>query len=171
MAEMEAGEHMARVVIVADTHIPKAAPGLSRKLLEAFQGADLILHAGDLIVLSVLDELRSLAPTAAVAGNMDRPQVNAVLPEKRVLEVEGKLIGIIHGWGPPVGIERRVLSRFSGVDAVVFGHTHKPLVEWRKGVLLLNPGTPNDRRFSKRLSYATLEIVDGELKPEIIWLD
>ena len=162
---------MTRVVIVADTHIPKVAPGLSRELLEVLRGADLILHAGDLVEMSVLDELRSLAPTAAVAGNMDRPVVSAVLPGKRVLEVEGKLIGLIHGWGPPVGIERRVFSCFSGVDAVVFGHTHKPLMEWRKEVLLLNPGTPNDRRFSKRLSCATLTVEDGELKPEIIWLD
>jgi putative phosphoesterase len=162
---------VARVAVISDTHIPKAAPGLDRDFLESLRGVDLIIHAGDLVEMSILDELRSLAPVAAVAGNMDYSEVSAVLPEKMVLEVEGKLVGIIHGWGPPMGIERRVLSRFSGVDAVVFGHTHKPLVEWRKGVLLLNPGTPTDSRFSKRLSYAMLTVEDGELKPEIIWLD
>jgi putative phosphoesterase len=168
---MEVVLQMARVVIVSDTHIPKAGPELPRLLLEGLRGSDLILHAGDLVDTSVLDELRSLAPVAAVTGNMDPPEVTAVLPEKRVVEVEGKTIGLIHGWGPPTGIERRVLSRFSGVDAVVFGHTHNPLVKWLNGVLLLNPGTPNDRRFSNRLSYATLTIEDGELKPEIIYLD
>jgi uncharacterized protein len=168
---MEVVSHMARVAIISDTHIPKAAPELPRQLLEALRGSDLILHAGDLVEMTVLDELRALAPVAAVSGNMDTPEVGAVLPEKRVLEVEGKIIGLIHGWGPPAGIERRVLSRFSGVDVVVFGHTHVPLLERTKGVLILNPGTPNDRRFSNRLSYATLTIEDGELKPEIIYLD
>ncbi len=162
---------MARVAIISDTHIPKAAPGLPQELVEALRGSDLILHAGDLVDMTVLDELRSLAPVAAVSGNMDTPEISAVLPEKRVLEVEGKIIGLIHGWGPPAGIEMRVLSRFSSVDVVVFGHTHSPLLEWIKGVLLLNPGTPNDRRFSNRLSYAVLTIEDGELKPEIVYLD
>jgi len=144
---------------------------LPAELLERFEGADLILHAGDLIEMSVLDELRSLAPTRAVVGNMDLPEVRSLLPEKTVVEVEGKLIGLMHGWGPPVGVERRVLSRLPGVDVVVFGHTHKALVEKRKGILLVNPGTPNDRRFSDRLSYAVLTIEDGEIETEIIWLD
>jgi uncharacterized protein len=162
---------MVRVAIISDTHIPKAALELPKQLLEALPGFDLILHAGDLVRMAVLDELRALAPVTAVSGNMDPPEISGVLPEKTVVEVGGKTIGLIHGWGPPMGIERRVLSRFSGVDAVVFGHTHKPMVEWRKGVLLLNPGTPNDRRFSNRLSYATLTIENGELNPEIVYLD
>lgn len=156
--------------MIADTHIPRAAASLPPELLRGLEGADLILHAGDLVEMSVLDELEAIAPTAAVVGNMDRPDVAAVLPEQRVLEVEGRLIGLIHGWGPPVGIERRVLSRFSGVDAVVFGHSHRPLVEERKGVLLLNPGTPSDRRFSKCLSYAILTIEEGGMKAEIVQL-
>jgi uncharacterized protein len=168
---MEVIPYMARVAIISDTHIPKAAPELPRQLVESLRGFDQILHAGDLVEMTVLDELRSLAPVAAVSGNMDTPEISAVLPEKRVLEVEGKRIGLIHGWGPPTGIEGRVLSRFSDVNVVVFGHTHVPLLEWVKGVLLLNPGTPNDRRFSNRLSYATLTIEEGELKPEIIFLD
>jgi hypothetical protein len=120
--------------------------------------------------MSVLDELRSLAPAKAVAGNMDLPAVTSVLPDKLVVEVEGKLIGLIHGWGPPAGIERRVLSSFSGVDVVVFGHTHRACVEESGGVLLVNPGTPNDRRFSERLSYAILTIEDGRVKAEMVWL-
>ncbi|RJP29258.1 MAG: metallophosphoesterase [Actinobacteria bacterium] len=162
---------MARVILVADTHIPKVGPALPGRLLEEFAGADLILHAGDLIEMSVMEELSALAPTRAVVGNMDLPEVRSLLPEKVVVEVEGKLIGLIHGWGPPMGIERRVLSRFSGVDVVVFGHTHKALVEERKGTMLVNPGTPNDRRFSDRLSYAVLTIEKGVMTPEIIWLD
>jgi putative phosphoesterase len=162
---------MARIILLSDTHIPKVGPFLPEGLMEGFKGADLILHAGDLIEISVLDELRSLAPTKAVIGNMDLPEVTAVLPDKVVVEVEGKLVGLIHGWGPPPEIERRVRSSFSGVDVVVFGHTHKALVEEVDGVLLINPGTPNDRRFSERLSYAVLTIEDEKIEPEIVWLD
>jgi putative phosphoesterase len=162
---------MARLVLTADTHIPKVSSPLPRELLEACRGADFILHAGDLIETSVLEALRQLAPTRAVAGNMDKPEVRSLLPDKTVVSVEGKRIGVIHGWGPPMGIERRVLSRFSGVDVVVFGHTHKALVEERKGTLLINPGSPNDRRFSDRLSYVILDIEDGDIKPRIIWLN
>jgi putative phosphoesterase len=162
---------MARVILLSDTHIPKVGPTLPEGLTEDFKGADLILHAGDLIETSVLDELRSLAPTKAVVGNMDLPEVTSVLPEKVVVEVEGRLIGLIHGWGPPAGIEKRVLSRFTDVDVVVFGHTHKACVDKVDGVLLLNPGTPNDRRFSQRLSYAVLTIEGEKIEPEIVWLD
>jgi uncharacterized protein len=161
---------MARVIILADTHIPKVSTPLPRALLEDCEQADLIVHAGDLIEMSVLDELGRLAPTKAVYGNMDRPEVRSILPEQTVTSVEGRRIGVIHGWGPPMGIERRVLSRFSGVDVIVFGHTHKALVEERKGTLLVNPGSPNDRRFSDRLSYAILDIEEGEIRPRIIWL-
>ncbi|MBN2026686.1 MAG: metallophosphoesterase family protein [Actinobacteria bacterium] len=162
---------MARVMLVADTHIPKVGDALPGRLMEECEGADLILHAGDLIDMSVVEELNSLAPTRAVVGNMDLPEVKSLLPEKTVVEVEGKLVGLIHGWGPPMGIERRVMSRFSGVDVVVFGHTHKALITERKGTLLVNPGTPNDRRFSDRLSCAVLSIENGIITPEIIWLD
>jgi putative phosphoesterase len=155
---------MARVILVADTHIPKVGPAMPSRLLQECEGADLILHAGDLIEMSVMEKLSSLAPTRAVVGK-------SLLPDKTVVEVEGKLVGLIHGWGPPMGIERRVLSRFSGVDVVVFGHTHKALVDERKGTMLVNPGTPNDRRFSDRLSYAVLTIANGIIEAEIIWMD
>ncbi len=162
---------MAKVLVISDTHIPKVGDSLPREVLEAARGADLVLHAGDLVEMRVLDELRSLAPVRAVAGNMDLPEVSSVLPQQVTVEVEGKLIGLTHGSGPPVGIERRVLSRFSGVDAVVFGHTHKALVEERRGVLLVNPGTPTDRRFSDRLSYAVLTVENGAIVPSVVWLD
>ncbi len=162
---------MRKVVAISDTHIPKVGSLLPPVLREAMREADLVLHAGDLVDLSVLEELRGLAPVEAVAGNMDYPAVKAVLPEQTVIEVEGKLIGLTHGWGPPLGIERRVLSRFSGVDVVVFGHTHAALVEERKGTLLVNPGTPTDRRFSKRLSYAVITVDGGRVSARIVWLD
>ena len=162
---------MAKVLVISDTHIPKVGDSLPREVLEAAREADLVLHAGDLVEMRVLEELRAVAPVRAVTGNMDLPEVSSVLPQQITVEVEGKLIGLTHGSGPPIGIERRVLSRFSGVDTVVFGHTHRACVEERKGVLLFNPGTPTDRRFSDRLSYGLLTIEDGEIQPSIVWLD
>ncbi len=162
---------MARVVLISDTHLPRAGEALRAEVLEAARQADLVMHAGDLVEMAVLEELRALAPVRAVAGNMDAPEVKAVLPSQLTVEVEGKRIGLIHGWGPPLGIEGRVLRRFRGVDAVVFGHTHKARVEERKGVLLINPGSAGDRRFSPRLSYAVLEIEGGEMRPRIVWMD
>jgi hypothetical protein len=162
---------MKRLIILSDTHIPKASPALSPRLLDSFRGADLILHAGDIVQLSVIDELSAIAPTIAVWGNMDPPEVRAVLPERTAVEVEGKLIGITHGWGAPAGIERRVMTVFSDVDAIVFGHTHRPLIQRAGDVFLLNPGTPDDQRFSRELSYIELKIEDGVMDPEIIWLD
>lgn len=159
---------MTRIGVIADTHIPKVAPCLPVDLLRGLQGCDLILHAGDLVSMQVLEELRAIAPVEAVHGNMDPSEVTSALPGTRVVEVEGKRIGLVHGGGPPLGIERRVLSRFTGVDAVVFGHTHRPVVGRRKGILLVNPGTPTDLRFSKRLSYAVITVDGDVLDAEII---
>ncbi len=161
---------MKTVVAIADTHLPKVGNELPPPLLEALRGADLVLHAGDLVDLPVLERLRDFAPVEAVAGNMDYPAVRAALPEKTVVEVEGARIGLIHGWGPPQGIEERVLGRFCDVDAVVFGHTHAALAESREGTLLVNPGTPTDRRFSARLSYAVITVDGGDVRARIVWL-
>ncbi len=162
---------MAKVLVISDTHIPKVGDSLPREVLEAAREADLVLHAGDLVEMRVLEELRALAPVRAVAGNMDLPEVSSVLPQQVTVEVEGALIGLTHGSGPPMGIEKRVLSRFSQVDAVVFGHTHRACIDELKGVLMVNPGTPTDRRFSDRLSYGLLTIDNGAIVPTIVWLD
>ena len=95
--------------------------------------------------MAVLEELRELAPVKAVAGNMDQPEVKVVLLQQ--LTVEGGQAHRDHPRvGPPIGVEEGSF-RFSGMDVIVFGHTHKALVE-REGTLLVNPGSPNDRRFS-----------------------
>jgi putative phosphoesterase len=162
---------MKRIGIVSDTHIPKVAPRLPSRLLEELEGCDLILHAGDLVDLQVIRELEEVAPTVAVRGNMDGTEVARSLPGTKVVAVEGVRIGLAHGGGAPLGIERRVMSLFSEVGVVVYGHTHQPKVEWKGEVLLVNPGTPTDLRFSSRLSYAVLEVEDGQVRAEIRYLD
>ena len=90
--------------------------------------ANLIVHAGDFVALSVLEELRSLAPVEAVYGNMDEPALRESLPKERVVEVAGARIGVVHIPGPAAGREARLVSRFPGCGAVVYGHTHIPQV-------------------------------------------
>jgi uncharacterized protein len=123
--------------------------------------ADLILHAGDFVTAAVLRELQAYAPVEAVFGNMDEPALQASLPERRVVEVEGGRIGLVHIPGPRAGREERLTSWFAGCDAVVYGHTHVPQVERHRGVWILNPGSPTERRRAPSRSLIVLERASG----------
>lgn len=131
---------MKLIGVLSDTHLRGPAPELAARLARAFAGVDLILHAGDITNLTVLDMLEA-PEVIAVAGNMDEPAVGQSLPVKRVVEVEDKRIGLIHGWGSPFGLSGRVAAAFSDVDCVVFGHSHRPMNAVTGGVLLFNPGS------------------------------
>lgn len=139
-----------KIGIIADTHIPEAGKVLTHHVVEAFKGVELILHAGDLIVLSVLDWLEKIAPVLAVRGNGD----SAVPPDPRIMEnrvvtVDNKRIGMRHCMEFPEEPEWRNLEkfmerRFNGpVDIILFGDTHVAFVETHNGVLLVNPGSPS----------------------------
>lgn len=158
-----------KIGVIADTHIPVVADKLPDEVFSLFRGVDLILHAGDLVSLRVLDSLSKLSRTIAVRGNMDGLDVRQVLSEKEVVEAGRFKIGLIHGSGPPSGLVGRIKNEFRGVDAVVFGHTHEAMSETRDGVLFFNPGTPTDVRFSPRLSVGMLE-VDDLIEAKIIQL-
>lgn len=158
-----------KICVLSDTHIPTVAKELPSALLKALDGADLILHAGDLVELSVLDQLRAIARIEAVHGNMDRWDVQQFLPAKKVLEEQQKRIGLIHGSGPPWWLADRVLKEFDEVDIIVFGHSHRPMNETRGKTLMLNPGSPTDKRFSPYLSYGVIEIGES-IKAQIVRL-
>lgn len=160
------------VGIIADTHVPKVGEALPGEVLERLRGVDLILHAGDLVGLQVIAQLEEIAPVRAVQGNMDYPEVRDRYPEKEVMTLEGLRLGLTHGSGAPIGIERRVMELFreADLDVAVFGHTHKALIEERHGVLLLNPGSPNDSRFHPHKSLILLHIEEGVPRPELIYL-
>jgi len=123
--------------------------------------ADLILHAGDFTAASVLHELEAYAPVDAVFGNMDEPPLQATLPERRVVEVGDTRIGLVHIAGPRVGREERLIAWFPGCDAVVYGHTHVPQLEQHRGVWILNPGSPTERRRSPSHSLLALDLAPG----------
>jgi uncharacterized protein len=132
--------------------------------------ADLILHAGDLVAPSVLGELEAFAPVEAVSGNMDEPALKEALPDRRVVEVEEARIGMVHVAGPKAGREERLASWFPGCDAVVYGHTHIPQLEEHRGVWILNPGSPTERRRAPHRSMIVLDVTKEGLAPRLLEL-
>jgi putative phosphoesterase len=165
-----------RIAALSDTHLPRGARRLPEACLERLRDADLILHGGDFSALSVLEELRALGPPVqAVYGNADEPALRELLPKELVVEAGGARIGMTHIPGPAAGREERLLRRFPGCGAVLFGHTHVPLVERHGGdeggaVWLLNPGSPTERRRAPFHSMLLLEIAGGEIRPELLRL-
>jgi putative phosphoesterase len=123
--------------------------------------SDLLLHAGDFTAASVLRELEAYAPVEAVFGNMDEPALQAALPERRVVEVGDTRIGLVHIPGLRARREERLIAWFPDCDAVVYGHTHVPQVEQHRGVWILNPGSPTERRRSPSHSLLVLDLAAG----------
>ena len=158
---------MPRVAVVADTHLPRGGRRLPAACVRELERADLILHAGDVVAESVLEELGRLGPVEAVYGNMDEPSLRDALPKERVVEVEGARIGLVHIPGPAAGREARLVARFPGCAAVVYGHTHVPQVERFGDVWVLNPGSPTERRRAPVHSMLVLEVARGEIRPEL----
>jgi uncharacterized protein len=159
-----------RVAVIADTHMPRGSRRLPRECVRRLEAAELILHAGDFVAASVLEELRKLAPVEAVAGNMDEADLLAVLPERLVVEVAGSRIGMVHVPGPVLGRRERLTAAFPGCDAVVYGHTHIPEVSRLGGTWVLNPGSPTERRGARTHSLLVLEIDSGDIRPELVTL-
>jgi putative phosphoesterase len=154
--------------VIADTHMPRRARALPEGLIPQLQRADLILHAGDLIVPTLLEELSAYAPTRAVRGNLDPPE--ATLPETLEVQFGGVRVAMIHDSGPKKGRRNRMRRRFPEARIVVFGHAHIPWLEDEDGLMLLNPGSPTDRRRQPEHTFALLRAEDGEVAAEILAL-
>ncbi len=153
-----------RVVVLADTHAPRRWRSCPPRVADQLHGADVILHAGDVCVPSVLDELARFAPVHVVAGNNDGPDVVAWgAPETLTLDLDGLRVGMIHDSGNKVGRTARMRRRFPDADLVVFGHSHIPLDETGDGVRIFNPGSPTDRRRQPHGTVGVLDIAAGEL--------
>jgi len=161
---------MKRIGVISDTHIPKTAPDIPRVIYDEFRNLDLILHAGDLVEMQLLEKLQNIAPTHAVRGNMDTPEVRSALPEKDIIKVAGTRIGLIHGYGPPAKLIETVSKEFKRVDVIVFGHSHMPFCEKLKKTLFFNPGTPTDKIFATRNTFGILEVGEDGIRGRIIKL-
>ena len=154
--------------LISDTHIPDRARELPKNVISSFENVDLILHAGDLTSTKVIDELEQIAPTIAIQENMDRV-AGIVLPNAKVIEVEGLKIGIAHGEVYPRADTQQLLylAKQLDVDILVTGHSHQPKIEQVEGVLLLNPGSPTTPRLANR-TVMLLEINNKDVDVEVV---
>ena len=149
-----------RVGILSDTH------GMLRPVvLERLRGCDILLHAGDVGQLEILETLKQIAPVQAVRGNTDYGTGLMDLPESIEGEIGGLPYGMIHQRDhiPDIWPRRHTL--------IVYGHSHRPELEWRGKCLLLNPGAAGARRFHLPLTVAAVTVRDGRLIPEILALE
>jgi len=150
--------------------MPRGSRRLSKECLRELAASDVILHAGDVVAASVIEELRALAPVEAVHGNMDEPALKAALPETRVVEIAGTRIGMVHEPGPAAGRAERLVARFPGCDAIVYGHTHLPEVTQHASTWILNPGSPTERRRAPSRTMIVIEAREDRLEPALISL-
>ena len=176
-----------RIGVLSDTHIHavgsthstcrSARPGpdplaeLERIIERHLNKVDRFIHLGDFTDPAVARMLAKRAPLHAVCGNCDGPTLVRMFPEQQVVDIGGFRIGLHHGSGSPSGLCDRVSTRFdASIDAVLFGHSHRALCEWRDGRLLLNPGSPTERRSALIHTVALLELGE-QLEARIIDVD
>jgi putative phosphoesterase len=159
------------VAVVADTHLPRGSRRLPEECVLRLSAADLILHAGDHSTVAALEDLRALGPPVeAVHGNVDEPALRAALPASLVVEAGGARIGLTHDAGPRAGREARLVARFAGCAAIVYGHSHLPQVERVDGVWILNPGSPTERRRAPARTMLEQLVAGGEIEPRLVTL-
>ena len=160
-----------RVVVLSDTHAPRFWKGCPPAVAEHLVTADVILHAGDVCTPDVLDLLAGFAPVHVVLGNNDRPEVAAWgAPETLQVELGGVQVAMIHDSGQKAGRTGRMRRRFPTADLVVFGHSHIPFLEDEDGLMLLNPGSPTDKRRQPHYTCALLHAEEGRVRAEIVVL-
>jgi len=160
-----------RIAVISDTHMPRRGLVLPPACLERLRAADIIVHAGDWSSMDAVALVRAIGPpVVAVRGNVEEPAVRAALPATAEAEAAGVRIGVVHVGGPGDGRLSRLRRRFPGADAVVFGHSHIPWHEAAAdGFMVLNPGSPTDRRRSTRHSMAEVEVDGGRIAAVAFW--
>ena len=150
-----------RIGVISDTH------GLLRpEALQGLQGADHILHAGDVGAPGILNALRRLAPVTAILGNIDEGGPCQHLPATELVELGGHHIYMLHD-----ASKLDLNPEAAKISAVIAGHSHKPLIEWRRDVLFLNPGSAGPRRFQLPVTFAWLHIEKAGPNAQIVPLD
>jgi putative phosphoesterase len=160
------------VAVISDTHLPRGSRVLPDECVARLRAADLILHAGDLLSLAFLDELRSFGPPVhAVHGNADEPPLQEHLPRELVVPVGAVVqVGMVHNGGPAAGRAARLAARFPGCAAVVYGHSHLPEVVQEGETWILNPGSPTERRRAPERSMIELRVEATRLLPRLVSL-
>lgn len=152
---------MFTIGVLSDTHLKTPTDDFKRFLTKTFGSADMIVHAGDMTSVYVYEFLSNFN-VKAVKGNMDDSDLKSILPDKITFEVMGLRFGIIHGQGPPFGIEDLVLKEFENVDVIIFGHSHVPTLSKRGKVYLFNPGSYR-KPFTPPPTVGILRIDEGKI--------
>ncbi len=157
---------MRRIIALSDTHLELGSE-IPKSLVDLAKGADLVLHTGDFVSIQVYETFNGLGSFEAVCGNSDFPEVKALLPERKIVEVEEVRIGLVHRASHSADLTgAEFLAREMEVDALVFGHIHKPLVE-RGSHILICPGSPIAPRLSAP-SVAEIEVEGREIRGRIL---
>lgn len=157
-----------KIGVLSDTHLKRVTDEFEALYRKHLSDKDLIVHAGDVVSLEIVEYLRQKS-FHGVSGNMDPPEVQMVLPSKKIVDIGPYKIGLIHGWGPAGGLEERVWAQFRNVDVIVFGHSHHPVNLLREGVLVFNPGTATGYSSRGVHSFGVLDLGDT-IRGEIIAL-
>lgn len=155
-----------RLLLLADTHVPKRARDLPGQVWDEVDRSDVVIHAGDWVVPDLHDALSARAQRLiACWGNNDGPELRARLPERADVMLDGLRFTVVHETGSASGREARMAAHYPETDVLVFGHSHIP---WdttaRTGLRLLNPGSPTDRRRQPFCTYMTAVIRAGSLR-------
>ena len=157
--------------VISDTHIPERAKDIPKAVMEEFSKVDMIIHAGDLVVLKVLDRLKeACSDVRVVCGNMDDDDIRRMFPEKEVFQAEGRKIALMHGHGHPSQLLELMKREFKHEhpDMVIFGHSHSAFNEERDGIIYFNPGSPTDTVFATYRSYGIIKLEDKKIEPRIV---
>jgi uncharacterized protein len=159
-----------RLLLIADTHVPRRARDLPAQVWDEVGKADVVFHAGDWVAAQLLDELESRAARlVACWGNNDGPVLRARLPERADVTLGGLRFTVVHETGSTSGRETRMSRLYPDRDVLVFGHSHIPWdTTTATGLRLLNPGSPTDRRRQPFSSYMTAEVQTGALTDVVL---
>ncbi|ELK45144.1 metallophosphoesterase [Halobacillus sp. BAB-2008] len=160
-----------KIVVTADTHMPKKAKELPERLMKELPSADAVFHLGDFQSLDVYETLKEKSALYGVYGNVDGGEIRELLPEKQVVTLGGVRFGLVHGHGEKKTTERRALESFEEgeVDVVLFGHSHIPYLRYHKKTLLFNPGSATDKRSLPFYSFGILTLFEGGIHAEHIF--
>ena len=160
--------------IIGDTHASPTRTGRSLEpVVELFSrmSVGLILHAGDVGHISILQSLEQVAPTVAVRGNADSLDMIETLPDRVWIEVGSRCVLLLHGHHGKTALKAARAAATADIDLIVFGHSHKPLIEREGRTILFNPGSPTERRWNPHFAVGLVRVSDAEVEPELILFD
>jgi uncharacterized protein len=159
------------VAVIGDTHLPRGSRRLPAECVERIASAELVIHTGDFSRLAAHDQIAAIGPPlVAVHGNVDDAELRVRLPERREVEIEGALVGLIHDAGPRRGRLARMRRLFPKADAVIFGHSHLPLLESEHRFQIFNPGSPTERRRAPARTMGMAQVEHGAILFEHVTL-